>query len=223
MSDVAEAFEIGGGMTVDWTLPLGFNIAPTQTVVAVRADKEGQRELCRLRWGLVPHWADDPQIGSRLINARAESVATKPAYRDAFKSRRCLVAADGFYEWQKSGRRKQPYYIRLKDDGPFGFAALWERWSHAGQRIESCSIITTEANELMAGIHDRMPVIVPREAYELWLSADTQEIELLQSLLRPYPASEMTAYPVSNRVNSPACNDPQCIQPQSAAAPTLFD
>src|SRR5581483_4837729 len=185
MSDVAEAF----GVTVDWTLPLEFNIAPTQPVAVVRVAKGGGRELCQLKWGLVPHWADDAKIGNRMINARADSVATKPAYRDAFKSRRCLVVADGFYEWQKSGRRKQPYYLRLRHDGPFGFAGVWEWWSKAGQKIESCSIITTEANELLAGIHDRMPVIIPPEAYELWLSPDTQEIELLQSLLRPYPAS----------------------------------
>lgn len=222
MSDVAEAFGVGVGVTLDWTLPLQFNIAPTQTVAAVRV-AEGGRELCQLRWGLVPHWADDPKIGNRMINARAESAATKPAYRDAFKSRRCLVVADGFYEWQKTGRRKQPFYIRLKDDGSFGFAAVWERWSKNGQRIESCSIITTDANELVAAIHDRMPVIVPREAYELWLSPDTQERELLQSLLRPYRASDMVAFPVSERVNSPACNDPECIRPRSVAAPTLFD
>jgi putative SOS response-associated peptidase YedK len=220
MSDVAEAF----GVTVDWTLPLEFNIAPTQMVTAVRAAQDGRRELCQLRWGLVPQWADDPRVGNRMINARAESVATKPAYRAAFQARRCLVVADGFYEWQKNGRRKQPYYIRLKDDGPFGFAGVWEWWSKAGHRIESCSIITTDANELVASIHDRMPVIVPPEAYELWLSPETQEIELLQSLLRPYRASEMVAYPVSERVNRPDYNEPQCVEPQqSPGAPTLFD
>jgi putative SOS response-associated peptidase YedK len=219
MADVAKTL----GVIVDWTLPLQFNIAPTQTVAAVRVAKGGQRELCQLRWGLVPQWADDLNVGSRMINARADSVATKPAYREAFRSRRCLVVADGFYEWQKSGRRKQPYYLRLKDDGPFGFAGVWERWSRSGQTIESCSIITTDANELVAGIHDRMPVIIPPEAYDLWLSPETQEIELLQSLLRPYRASEMIAYPVSSRVNSPACNEPECIRPQSVAAPTLFD
>ena len=219
MSAVAEAF----GVTVDWALPLQFNIAPTQMVAAVRVARGGVRELCQLKWGLVPHWADDAKIGNRMINARADSVATKPAYREAFKARRCLVVADGFYEWQKSGRRKQPYYLRLRHDGPFGFAGVWERWSQAGQKIESCSIITTEANELVAGIHDRMPVIIPPEAYELWLSPDTQEIELLQSLLRPYPASEMVAYPVSDRINSPDRNDPECMKPQPTVARTLFE
>lgn len=210
-------------MTIDWTLPLEFNIAPTQMVTAVRVARDGRRELCQLRWGLVPHWADDPTDGNRMINARAESVATKPAYREAFQARRCLVVADGFYEWQKNGRRKQPYYIRLKDNRPFGFAGVWEWWSKAGQRIESCSIITTQANELVASIHDRMPVIVPPEAYELWLSSETREIELLQSLLRPYRASEVVAHPVSARVNRPEYNQPQCIEPQLTAARTLFD
>ena len=219
MADVAKAFDV---VAESPTMPL-FNIAPTQAVMALRAGERGPREICSLKWGLVPSWADDAAIGSRMINARAESVATKPAYRQAFKSRRCLVAADGFYEWQKNGRRKQPYYIRLKDDRPFGFAGVWERWTKAGQPIETCSIITTDANELVAGIHNRMPVIVPPEAYELWLSPETQEVELLQSLLRPYPAGEMVAYPVSTRVNRATCNEPECIEPQSAAEPTLFD
>lgn len=219
MADVAKTF----GVAIETPASLLFNIAPTQTVTAVRVGQQRQRELCPLKWGLVPSWADDGAIGGRMINARAETVASKPAYRQAFRSRRCLVPADGFYEWQKNGRRKQPYYIRLKDDRPFGFAGVWEHWTKAGPALESCAIITTEANELVAGIHNRMPVIIPPEAYELWLSPDTQEVELLQSLLRPYPASEMTAYPVSTRVNSPAFNERECIQPQSAAAPTLFD
>jgi putative SOS response-associated peptidase YedK len=219
MADVAKAF----GVTAEKMLPLQFNVAPTQTVAAVRIGEGRQRELCQFKWGLVPHWADDPAIGARMINARAESVATKPAFRQAFKSRRCLVVADGFYEWQKSGRHKQPYYIRLKDDRPFGFAGVWEHSSKTGPPIESCSIITTQANELVAGIHDRMPVIIPPEAYDLWLSPDTQEIELLQSLLRPFAASEMVAYPVSTRINSPKVNEAACIQPQSTTSPTLFD
>jgi putative SOS response-associated peptidase YedK len=219
MADVAKAF----GVTAERTLPLQFNIAPTQTVAAVRIGAGHQRELCQFLWGLVPHWADDPSIGSRMINARGDTVATKPAFRQAFKARRCLIVADGFYEWQKTGRQKQPYYIRLKDDRPFGFASVWERWSKSGQNIESCSIITTEANELVAGIHDRMPVIVPPEAYDLWLSPETQEVDLLQSLLRPFAASEMAAFPVGTCVNNPKVNEAACIQPQSTVAPTLFD
>lgn len=217
MTDVAKAF----GVAANDAAPLLFNIAPTQAVTAVRATALGERELCSLKWGLVPAWADDLSIGNRMINARAESVATKPAYRRAFKSRRCLVVADGFYEWQKNGRHKQPYYIRLKDDGPFGFAGVWEKWPKGDAPVESCAIITTAANELVAPIHDRMPVIVPPDAYELWLSATTQQIELLQSLLRPYPAAEMTAYAVSSRVNSPAYNGSDCIEPWQQQ--TLFE
>jgi putative SOS response-associated peptidase YedK len=219
MSDVAKAF----GVAAERTAPLLFNIAPTQSVAAVRVEQNGQRELCSLKWGLVPSWADDVTIGNRMINARAETVATKPAFRQAFKSRRCLIVADGFYEWQKNGRQKQPYYIRLKDDRPFGFAGLWEKWPKADPAVESCVIITTDANELMAPIYNRMPVIVPPEAFDLWLSPDTQEPELLQSLLRPYRASEMVAYPVSTRVNSPLHNEPECIRPQADAERTLFD
>lgn len=207
MSDVAKTF----GVAADRVAPLLFNIAPTQTVAAVRVADRGERELCQLKWGLVPGWADDVKIGNRMINARAETVATKPAYRRAFKARRCLIVADGFYEWQKTGKQKQPYYIRIKDDQPFGFAGIWETWSKAGPAVESCAIITTTANELVSSIHDRMPVIVPPEAYELWLSPETRETELLQSLLRPYPASQMVAWPVSTRVNSPSYNEPDCI------------
>jgi putative SOS response-associated peptidase YedK len=218
MADVAKAF----GIAVD-AAPPRFNIAPTQAVAAVRTNDAQQRELCRLKWGLLPSWSDDATLGNRLINARAETVATKPAFRQAFKSRRCLVVADGFYEWQKCGRQKQPYYIRLKDDRPFGFAGLWERWSRAGQTVDSCAIITTEANELVSPIHNRMPVIVPPEAYDLWLSPQAEELELLQALLRPYRASEMLAYPVDSRVNSTKCDEPACLGPQTPSAPTLFD
>jgi putative SOS response-associated peptidase YedK len=217
MADVAKAF----GVAAESAQPLLFNIAPSQGVAAVRVASGGSRELCSLKWGLVPSWADDVAIGNRMINARAETVATKPAYRKAFGSRRCLIVADGFYEWQKTGRQKQPFYIRLKDERPFGFAGVWEKWSKAGEPLESCSIITTDANELVAPIHNRMPVIVPPEAYDLWLSPDTQEVELLQSLLRPYPADGMVAFPVSTLVNSPTRNSADCIQPL-AEERTLF-
>lgn len=224
MADVAKAFDVPPEALAPAAAqaPLLFNIAPTQAITAVRTT-DGHRQLCQLRWGLVPSWADDLAIGNRMINARAETVATKPGYRQAFKSRRCLVVADGFYEWQKAGRRKQPYYIRLKDERPFGFAGVWERWSKGGEPVESCAIITTDANELVHSIHDRMPVIVPPEAYDLWLSPETTEIELLQSLLRPYPAGEMAAYPVGTQVNSPAYNQPDCIRPETAEQATLFD
>ncbi|HEY1598513.1 MAG TPA: SOS response-associated peptidase [Pirellulales bacterium] len=161
---VADAF----GLISTPDLQLRFNIAPTQLVAAVRFDpQQGGRQLTRLRWGLIPSWAADPSIGSRMINARADTVATKPAFRSAFKRRRCLVLADGFYEWKKVGSAKQPFFMRLKDDRPFAFAGLAEHWHRDGQTIDSCSIITTESNSLMAEIHDRMPVILPPAEYDL--------------------------------------------------------
>ena len=192
-----------------------YNIAPTQQVAAVRVAAEGAvRELALLRWGLVPFWAKDPDIGARLINARAETVAEKPAFRDAFKRRRCLVVADGFYEWQKQEGRKQPFYIRLREGRPFAFAGLWERWRGPDESIvESCTLLTTGPNELMEPLHNRMPVILRPQDYTLWLDPGVQRADLLQPLLVPYPAEEMHAYPVSRRVNSPDNDDPQCIEP----------
>lgn len=194
-----------------------YNIAPTQTVAVVR--QVGQaggagRELVNLRWGLIPHWAKDPAIGNRMINARSESVAEKPAYRTALRRRRCLVAADGFYEWQPGGRRKQPYFIRMKDDLPFGFAGLWETWEGPeNSYIESCTIITTDANELMAPIHDRMPVIVDPKDYGLWLDTSIQDPARLLPLLCPLHGDVLVAEPVGTRVNSPANDDAACIAP----------
>jgi putative SOS response-associated peptidase YedK len=180
-----------------------YNVAPTQTVPIVRA-KDGGRELALARWGLIPSWAKDVKTGYRLINARADTVASKPSFRSAFKRRRCLVPADGFYEWQKAGKGKQPFYIHRKDEEPFAFAGLWEVWENPedGKEVQSCSLITTEANELMAPIHDRMPVILPASAYDRWLDAD-EPVGDLQSLLKPYPADEMAAYPISAYVNNP--------------------
>jgi len=193
-----------------------FNVAPTQPVAVVRrmAVEEPQRELAWLRWGLIPGWAADPAIGARMINARAETAAQRPAFRAALGRRRCLVVADGFYEWQKAGPRKQPYFVRLRDDRPFGFAGLWESWEGPEQAaIESCTILTTEANELVRPIHDRMPVIVAPADYERWLDPGVQGAEAVRPLLRPYPSEAMMAYPVGPRVNSPARDDPACIQP----------
>jgi putative SOS response-associated peptidase YedK len=181
-----------------------YNIAPTQQVAVVRFDPHaGTRGLDRLRWGLVPFWADDPTIGNQMINARSESAADKPAFKHSFRAKRCLVVADGFYEWQKRNGSKQPYLIHLKDDRPFAFAGLWDKWKKNGEPIESCTILTTDANELVAPLHDRMPVIIPRSAYELWLDPKVNDPEMLRPLLVPYPASEMDAYPVSKVVNSP--------------------
>ncbi|HEX8199940.1 MAG TPA: SOS response-associated peptidase, partial [Isosphaeraceae bacterium] len=186
-------------------IPARYNIAPTQPVPAVRTTPDGiGRELVSLRWGLIPSWADDPAIGNRMINARAETVASKPAYRRPFRTRRCLIVGDGFYEWRQHDGRKQPYYIRRKDDRPFAFAGLWDQWGRDAEVVRSCTIITTEANELMAPIHDRMPVIVPPAAYGLWLDPAVLDPGPLREVLRPYPPGELEAFPVSTFVNRPA-------------------
>jgi putative SOS response-associated peptidase YedK len=174
-----------------------YNIAPTQAIAAVvQPASNPQRELRFFRWGLLPSWSKDPTIGARLINARSETVAEKPSFRAAFKYRRCLIPADGFYEWQRQERKKQPFYFHLQDHRPFAFAGLWEHWqSPDGSEIETCTILTTTANELLEPIHDRMPVILPAENYTIWLDPDLQTAKPLQPLLRPYPAVEMVAYP----------------------------
>lgn len=169
-----------------------------------------QREIALLRWGLVPFWAKDEKISYSTFNARGEEVATKPAFKEAFKARRCLVLADGFYEWKKiDAKTKQPYRFTLGNGGPFAFAGLWERWTRGPEPIESFTIITTAANELVAEIHYRMPVILDPSDYDTWLRAkDPAEA---QSLLKPFPADRMKAYPVSSRVGNVKNNDPQLI------------
>ena len=194
-----------------------YNIAPTQPVAVLRAPPDRDvRQIEMLRWGLVPSWAKDPAIGNRMINARSETVNQKPSFKAAFRRRRCLVPADGFYEWQRLKRGKQPYYIHLVDGGPFAFAGLWEEWADPdGSVIETCTILTTSANELMADLHDRMPVILDRSAYELWLDATVQDTRILVPLLRPFPSERLAAHPVSTWVNSPRNDDQDCIKPVS--------
>ncbi|MGH6960565.1 MAG: SOS response-associated peptidase, partial [Dongiaceae bacterium] len=187
-----------------------YNAAPSQNLPVVRLDRDGRRELALLRWGLIPSWARDPAIGYRTINAKAETVAEKPAFRAAFRKRRCLVPADGFYEWQKIDGGKQPWRITLKDGAPFAFAGLWEHWDKGGEPVESFTIITTTANALCAEIDDRMPVIIGPADYEAWLAAADTAIP--QALLQPYPAETMAAYPVGTRVNSPKNDDAQLIE-----------
>jgi putative SOS response-associated peptidase YedK len=165
-------------------------------------------------WGLIPSWAKDPGIGNRMINARVETLAEKPAFRAALKKRRCIIPADGFYEWQKLGKVKQPVRIVLKSREPFGFAGLWEHWrSPKGEEVLSCTIITTEANELLKAVHERMPVILTRDAEAAWLDPKTQEPEKLLPLLKQYPLEEMEFYPVSREVNSPAVDKASNIEP----------
>lgn len=191
-----------------------YNIAPTQETAVVGLNHEGKRSLGLMRWGLIPHWAKDPSIGNRLINARAETVAEKPAFRSSFAKRRCLVPADGFYEWQKAGSRKQPYYLQLAEHRPFAFAGLWARWSPPeGEPVKSFTLLTTTPNEVAAKVHDRMPVILPAEHYELWLDPEVHDREALEAVLGPFPAEGMEAYPVSTLVNSPKNDEPRCIEP----------
>ncbi len=190
-----------------------YNIAPSQPVAAIAQPGEA-REYRLFQWGLVPAWAKDPSIGNRMINARAETVAEKPSFRAAFKRRRCLVLADGFYEWQRTGQQKQPYYIQLKEQAPFGFAGLWEQWeSGDGSSLETCTILTTEPNELMQPIHNRMPAIVHPPDYETWLDPELQAGRHLQAVLRPYEAAAMHLYPVSTTVNNPRHEMPECVEP----------
>lgn len=196
-------------------LPPRYNIAPTQGVATVVAENDGSRVLRLMRWGLIPPWAKDLSIGSRMINARCETVAEKPAFRNALKRRRCLIVADGFYEWQKQpGGGKVPMFIALKDRAVFGFAGLYESWTEpeSGASLLSCTIITGPANALVAPIHDRMPVILPPEAYEVWLDPTENNAARLADLLKPYPADRMMAYPVAARVNTPTQDDPGLIE-----------
>ena len=192
-----------------------FNIAPTQSVPIVRIDDSGRRRIDGARWGLIPHWAEDASIGNRLINARSETAASKPAFRSAVRRRRCLIPADGFYEWQRVDGRKQPYHLRFRDRRVFAFAGLWERWSTAKHPtpVESCTILTTAPNPTVAPIHDRMPVILPDDAWGLWMSADELGGDVLSTLLRPYPGDDLEAVAVSTRVNSPANDDPEVLAP----------
>jgi putative SOS response-associated peptidase YedK len=190
-----------------------YNIAPSQEIAAVRQGAQG-RELVPMRWGLIPSWAEDAKIGYQLINARSETAATKPAFRSAFRARRCLVPADGFYEWQKTeAKKKQPFFIRMKKDAPFAFAGLWEVWQGPEKPITSCTILTTSANSVVQSIHDRMPVILNREDYDQWLSPDIQNPEMVQGLLRPYQEKAMEAFRVGPLVNNYRNQDAGCIEP----------
>ncbi len=193
-------------------IPPSYNIAPTQMVAAVRS-REQEPQFAWLKWGLLPFWARDARIGSRMINARCETIHEKPAFRAAFKKRRCLILADGFYEWKKTDEGKQPVYIHLRDDQPYCYAGLWEFNDKTGPPVETCTIVTTSPNELLETIHDRMPVILPRSQYDVWLNPQFEDLDYLQSLLQPYPADEMEAWPVSAQVNKPSFNRPECIEP----------
>lgn len=195
---IAESF----GVEPTLTAAPRYNVAPTQDVVAIL--QNGSAHLSMLRWGLIPAWAKDESIGSRMINARAETLAEKPSFKSLLRRRRCLVVADGFYEWRSEGKSKTPMYITLQDDQPFAFAGLWDLWqSPEGQQIQSCTIITTEPNELMATIHNRMPAILRPGAHEDWLNPQLRDEHVLTHWLKPYPSELMKARPVSKLVNNP--------------------
>jgi len=193
--------------------PPRYNIAPTQPVSVIRADDRGSRRADQLRWGLVPFWAKDLAIGNRMINARGETVAEKPAFRQAWRRRRCLIPADGFYEWQKLPAGKQPWFISSGGSGLLAFAGLWERWDDRGKTepVETFTIITTVANGTLGPLHDRMPVIVSPEHWDRWLDPVADE-EALAGLLQPAADDLLTAHPVSRRVNSPANDGPELIE-----------
>jgi putative SOS response-associated peptidase YedK len=212
-----------------------YNIAPTQEVVVVRvAPGSRERSAALVRWGLIPSWSKDPQTGPPLINARGETVANKPSFRSAMRSRRCLIAADGFFEWQHPGAtssattarsKKQPYYIHFRDDRPFAFAGLWESWTSNDARsadaltIESCTIITTSASEALSSLHERMPVILAPSDYDVWLDPTIEDPAAVAHLIAPNTDDDIIAEPVSTHVNRVANDDPKCIHVERA----LFD
>ncbi|MDT8306178.1 MAG: SOS response-associated peptidase [Anaerolineae bacterium] len=210
--ELAQAFDLP---SIPEVAPPRYNIAPTQPVAIVRLDQaRGERELAYVNWGLIPFWADDPSIGNRMINARAETAAEKPAFRAAFKYRRCLVPASGFYEWQKRNGAKQPYYIYAAQGRVLGLAGLWERWTDPdGSEIQSCTILTTGPSGDVSSLHNRMPLILDPADYGTWLHSDGTNMDELQHLLRPAPEGTLAAEPVSTYVNRPGNEGPECIAP----------
>jgi len=208
------------GVSIFQDIPPHYNIAPSQQVVVIRITPDGNQQVAFLKWGLIPSWAKDPSIGSKMINARSETVDVKPAFRNPLKYRRCIVPANGFYEWQKVEGKKKPLYVKMKDDGPMLFAGLWEHWkTPEGNEIESCTILTTNSNELIKPLHDRMPLILETGDMNLWLDPQVTDPGKLKPLFSPYPAEKMEMYPVSEIVNSPRNDTPQCILP----LPSLYE
>jgi putative SOS response-associated peptidase YedK len=197
----------------DWTPR--YNIAPTQPVPVIRQHpRDPVRNLSLLRWGLVPSWAKDPSVAARMINARSETASTKPAFADALKFRRCLIPADGFYEWQRTGKTKQPYCFEINRGELFAFAGLWDQWNDAsGKPLETCSILTTTPNAVTSSVHDRMPVILDSSNYDLWLDPGVRDVASVCELLGPCDARLMRSYPVSSRINSAINDDIECSRP----------
>jgi putative SOS response-associated peptidase YedK len=206
---IEEHFDIVSGKE-DWSPR--YNIAPTQPVPVIRQNpKEPARELSLLRWGLIPSWAKDSSVAAKMINARSETAATKPAFGDALKSRRCLIPADGFYEWMRTGKAKQPYCFEVNDGKLFAFAGLWDRWKDpSGNWVKTCSILTTTPNAATSPVHDRMPVILDPDDYDVWLDPGMKDVAAASALLKPCDARLMRCYPVSTRINHVANDDAEC-------------
>jgi putative SOS response-associated peptidase YedK len=195
-----------------------FNIAPTQPVPVIRQHlKEPVRKLSLMKWGLVPSWSKDPSAAARMINARSETASALPAFRDALKFRRCLIPSDGFYEWQRSGKSKQPFCFEVKDGELFAFAGIWDRWQGGSISVETCSILTTTPNSVTSAVHDRMPVVLDPDAYDLWLDPGMNDVGAASELLRPFDARLMRCYPVSTRINSVVNDDEECSAPVELA------
>jgi putative SOS response-associated peptidase YedK len=196
-----------------------YNVAPTQPIPVIRQNpKEPVLELALIRWGLIPSWAKDPSISARMINARSETASTKPAFRDALKSRRCLIPADAFYEWQKTGKAKQPYCFEVDEGELFAFAGIWDRWKDpSGNALETCSILTTSANAVASPVQDRMPVILDPDSYDLWLDPGMNDVSAVSELLKPCDARLMRCYPISTRINHVANDDEECSAPVELA------
>jgi len=212
--DPAEIQDIFGGFSFPTIFAPRYNIAPSQPVMAIPNDAKNTADF--FAWGLIPSWSKDPSIGNRLINARGETIAEKPSFRGGFKYKRCLIPSDGFYEWktQPGQKTKIPHFIFMKDRQPFAFAGLWDEWqSPDGGSIRTCTIITTEPNELMSTLHNRMPVILDPKDYEAWLDPAPQPPDNLMPLIRPYPADKMSAHPVTTLVNKPSNDRPECVVP----------
>lgn len=207
---------------LDWSPH--YNIAPTQSVPAIRQHpREPRRTLSLMRWGLVPYWAKDATTAFKMINARTETAAETPAFREPLRKRRCLIPADGFYEWKKTGKSKQPYCFTVGDGELFAFAGIWDRWKNpAGEVLETFSILTSEPNRLCREVHDRMPVILPPESYDLWLDPGLNDAAAVSQLLKPFDANVMRSFPVSTRVNNVANDDAACGEEAIPATGSLF-
>jgi putative SOS response-associated peptidase YedK len=192
-----------------------YNIAPTQNVLVIRQNGGGSRYAGMLRWGLIPHWAKDPAIGNKMINARSETAHEKPSFRNPIRYRRCLIPASGFIEWSQENGSKQPWYIHRKDGAPLAFAGIWDAWKRPEGTIDSCSILTTSANTLVAKIHDRMPVILSASEYDQWLDRQITEAKQLETLYAPFPSDLLEAIPISTNINNPRHDSPDCLEPLS--------